>query len=74
MNQQKTQQTDDKLVQTQALTLQRYSTYLKVNKKVLKNYEFSTIKVNTVNKKEFNLLQYALGSAQIFFRSDSTSE
>ena len=31
MTQQKSQQVDDKLAQTQALTLQRYSTYLKVN-------------------------------------------
>ncbi len=31
VNQQKTEQTDDKLMQTQVLTLQRYSTYLRVN-------------------------------------------
>ena len=31
MTQQKTQQTDDKLAQTQALTLQRYTTYLRVH-------------------------------------------
>ena len=30
VNQQKTEQTDDKLIQTQALTLQRYQTYLRV--------------------------------------------
>jgi hypothetical protein len=30
VNQQKTEQTDDKLMQTQVLTLQRYSTYLRV--------------------------------------------
>jgi hypothetical protein len=30
VSQQRVQQTDDKLLQTQALTMQRYSTYLKV--------------------------------------------
>lgn len=39
-------------MQTQALTLQRYSTY----------------------QKEFNLLQFALTSAQIFFRSEEIEE
>jgi hypothetical protein len=48
MTQQKSQQVDDKLAQTQALTLQRYTTYVR----------------------EFELLQYALSSAQIFFRID----
>lgn len=47
-NQQKTQQIDDKLMQTQALTMQRYATYLK----------------------EFDLLQFALSSARIFFRGE----
>ena len=44
---QKSQQPDDKLMQTQALTLQRYATYLK----------------------EFDLLQFSLSSARIFFRN-----
>ena len=48
MTQQKSQQVDDKLAQTQALTLQRYTTYVR----------------------EFDLLQYGLNSAQIFFRID----
>lgn len=52
VNQQKNQQSDDKLMQTQALTLQRYSTY----------------------QKEFNLLQFALTSAQIFFRTEEIEE
>lgn len=52
VNQQKNQQSDDKLMQTQALTLQRYSTY----------------------QKEFNLLQFAFTSAQIFFRTEEIEE
>ncbi len=50
MEQQKSAQSDDKLMQTQELTLRRFATY----------------------QREFDLLQFSLSSARIFFRAESS--
>ena len=68
-NQQKAQQSDDKLFQTQALTMQRYSTYLKVFVRLI-GYNINDFNKFFFIKKEFDLLQFALSSARIFFRGE----
>ena len=63
---------DEKLQQTIQFSIKRLESYQRVSKGVL--YYVHCLMFLSLNCQEFELLNYSLSSARIFFRADLTAE